>query len=122
MRSDRLLGRQTPAWRTGEEAAPAVLQSAFSSVRQADGYGLHKPGCAVTTRSTTAQPNHLRALTYLLTRFPPVWPGSGERFGELSVDCRKRTGKRAGDDFHAAYYVSAALRSEEHTSELQSLR
>lgn len=67
MRSDRLPGRQTPAWRTGEEAAPAVLQSAFSSVRQADGYGLDKPGCAVTTRSTTAQPNHLRALTYLLT-------------------------------------------------------
>ena len=40
MRSDRLPGRQTPAWRTGEEAVPAVLQSAFSSVRQADGYGL----------------------------------------------------------------------------------
>ena len=81
MRSDRLLGRQTPAWRTGEEAAPAVLQSAFSSVRQADGYGLHKPGCAVTTRSTTAQPNHLRALTYLLTRSRLYGPGSGERVG-----------------------------------------
>jgi hypothetical protein len=100
MRSDRLLGRQTPAWRTGEEAAPAVLQSAFSSVRQADGYGLHKPGCAVTTRSTTAQPNQLRALTYLLTRSRLYGPGSGERVGELGVDCRKRTANRVGNGFH----------------------